>query len=180
MRCLFLILAIVAFSCKNKIDKPLIQDSELSSENKLLDGLYECEYSNSDFKGIRIYSDNTSYSIYQSLGGRYSDPNLNLGYEAPMKFYLNDNFLYTFHLDEEFEKNLKNGTLIEDKKPTYRIVSVDTFNDGYIVTQEIIMQDYYDEDREIKLTKSINDTIEREIKLRPGQKTLEEIFFNKK
>ena len=180
MRYLFLILAIIAFSCKNKIDKPQIQDSQLSSENKILDGLYVCEYSNSDFKGIRIYSDNTSYSIYQSLGGRYSDPNLNLGYETPMKFYLKDNFLYTFHLDEDFERILKDGTLVENKKPTYRIVSVDTFNDGYSVTQEVLLQDYYDENREILLTKSINDTIEREIKLRPGQKTLEEIFFGKK
>lgn len=159
----------MALSCTSKNDKRQIKELNLSSDNKLLDGLYVCEYSNSDYKDLRIFADHTTYSIHQSLGGQYSDPNLNLDYEVPMRFYLKDNFIYTFHLDEGFEEKLKDGTLIQNRDPTYRIISIDTFNDGYDVTQEIDIQYYTSEHMDIKLIKTIIDTVEREIKYHPGE-----------
>ena len=164
IRLLFIVFQIfILFTCcENQINQlPRDEVKKIS----ILNGLYEVNYHNADFKSIWIISDNTIYTLYKPFTNRYVDKELGIGYESPIVFYIEGGSLYFCGIDIE---NV-DMALIKCKKnnnnPSYEISRIDTLYDGFSTVQVVLLKEYDSRDS-LELRKVFYDTITREINVK--------------
>ncbi len=136
-------------------------DSINSKTQEFLNGLYEMEVLNSGYKQIWIFAENTHYIMLKS-SGRYANDKLGLTYEAPTKYYIEDNLIYQCGLDKDGSPISLKDCFNKDMTPYYKIIKVDTLYDGYNSRQNVIIQ-IINTGEKYRLQKVFYDNIERAI-----------------